>query len=304
MRATGFEVSPEVADAVSTGHAVVALESTLIAHGLPAADRRDVARQIEQTVRDRGAVPATIGVVRGRLIVGLTHEQLDRLATGDPVKLSLRDLAPALALGRDGATTVASTAPIAAAAGIRVFATGGLGGVHRGARESWDESADLVALSQTPIAVVCSGVKSILDVTATLERMESLSIGLVGYGTDRFPGFYLSDSGHPVRWRADSPEEVAAMIRARDSLSPARAALVVANPLPHDRQLDPELHERVLAAALTEAASAGIAGKDITPYLLERFHQLTEGRSVRANVQIILRNAALAAQIAVAGTAA
>jgi pseudouridine-5'-phosphate glycosidase len=183
--------------------------------------------------------------------------------------------------------------------GIRVFATGGLGGVHREAQETWDESADLVALSRTAICVVCSGVKSILDVPATLERLETLGVGVAGYGTDRFPGFYLADSGHPAPWRLDSPAEVAAALRAREELG-VDGALVVANPL--DEQLDPELHERVLAEALAAAGAEGIRGRDVTPFLLARFHEQTGGASLRANVRLVLRNAALAGRIAVAAT--
>jgi pseudouridine-5'-phosphate glycosidase len=193
---------------------------------------------------------------------------------------------------------VAATAYLAERAGIRLFATGGLGGVHRGARESWDESADLVALARTGIAVVCSGVKSILDVAATLERLESLNVPVVGYGTDAFPGFYISDSGHRLDWRADSPAEVAAVIRARDGLGMAGQGLVVANPLPPGEQLDAALHERVLADALEQLAARDIAGKAVTPFLLDFFHHHTGGESLRANVRLVLRNAALAGQIA------
>ncbi len=294
-------VAAEVADALSGDRAVVALESTLICHGLPPDRRLPVAREIEQAVRAHGAVPATIGVIDGRLVVGLSAEQIQRLTEATEVaKLSRRDLAVAIAQRRDGATTVASTAVAASRAGIGVFATGGLGGVHRAARDSWDESADLVVLSRTDITVICAGVKSILDIPATLERLESLSVTVLGYRTDRFAGFYQSDSGHPVPWRVNSPEEVAAVMRARQLLDLSPAALVVAQPLPDDEQLDPGIHERVLAGALDAAAARGIGGKDVTPFLLEHFHRDTGGRSVEVNVSIILRNAALAADIAVA----
>lgn len=296
-----WEVTPEVADAVAASRPVVALESTLICHGLPTERRLSVARQVEQTVRAHGAVPATVGVVGGRLVVGLTDEQIQRLVSAEHLaKLSLRDIGVAIGLRRDGATTVASTAVAAARAGIAVFATGGLGGVHREARTSWDESADLVALSHTDITVVCSGVKSILDVAATLERLEALSVAVLGYRTDRFAGFYQSDSGHGVPWRVDSPEEVAAVMRARRQLDLPRMGLVVAQPLPEQEQLPPELHERMLAGALAEAARGGVTGKAVTPFLLEHVHRETQGRSVEVNVAIIVRNAALAADIAVA----
>lgn len=296
-----LHVADHVADALAESRPVVALESTLISHGLPRPDNFAVARKIEATVREHGAVPATVGVLDGWLIVGLSDAELQRVATDDAaIKVGIRDLAAAIALRHSGATTVASTAAAAARAGITVFATGGLGGVHRDARESWDESADLTALATTPVTVVCSGVKSILDVPATLERLESLSVDLVGYRTDRFPGFYLTDSGFPVPWRVDSVEQIADLMRVRTALALSRAALVVANPLPQDDQIQPALHERVLAEALAAAKDAGVTGKDVTPYLLAHFHRATGGRSLEANVAIILQNAALAADIAVA----
>ncbi|MGI8768214.1 MAG: pseudouridine-5'-phosphate glycosidase, partial [Propionibacteriaceae bacterium] len=221
--------------------------------------------------------------------------------TGDDVrKLSVRDLPLALATGCDGATTVASTAAIAARCGISVFATGGLGGVHRGAAESYDESADLIGLSRTPVTVVCAGVKSILDVGATLERLETLSVPVVGFGTDRFPGFYLRDSGFTLDWQVGSAAEVAGVMAARESLGVDRAALVVANPLPESVQLDPAMHDRVLQESLAGLAAEGITGKAVTPYLLDRFHRGTGGASLEVNIEIILRNAAVAADIAAA----
>ncbi len=300
-----LHVAGVVADALAAGVPVVALESTLISHGLPRPDNLSVARQVEAVVRQHGAVPATVGVIAGRLIVGLSEPELQHLASDDDVvKLGIRDLAPAVVQGRSGATTVASTARAAVAAGIDVFATGGLGGVHRRARETWDESADLTALATTPVTVVCAGVKSILDVGATLERLESLSIGLVGYRTDRFPGFYLSDSGFAVPWRVDSAEQIAALMRTRAELGASNAALVVGNPLPEDQQIEPALHERVLADALAAADAEQVTGKDVTPYLLAHFHRATRGRSLEANVAIIVGNAALAADIAVAAARA
>lgn len=291
---------PEVRAALAARRPVVALESTIISHGLPRPDNLAVARRIEQAVRDEGAVPATVAVVEGRVCVGLDDVLLEAVATRDDVvKVSVRDLATVVARGGYAATTVASTSHVAHLAGIRVFATGGLGGVHRGARTTWDESADLTTLGRTPVTVVCSGVKSILDVPATLERLETLNIGLLGYGTDRFPGFYLTDSGHPLEFRVDSPEEVAAVMAARRRLE-MTAALVVANPLPPGEELDRTLHDAVLADGLAAAEAAGVSGKDVTPFLLERFHRDTGGASLAANVTIILRNAALAARIAVA----
>ena len=300
---TNFHISfgTEVADALRDGRPVVALESTIVSHGLPRPDNLRVARQIEQTVRDAGAVPATIGMVAGELIVGLDDAQLTRLATVDGVsKLSVRDLAVAAATGADGATTVAATSAVAAAAGIGVFATGGLGGVHREAAQTFDESADLITLARTPIAVVCAGVKSILDVGATLERLETLGVGVIGYRTRRFPGFYLTDAGFDLDWSVESPEQVADVLRARQGQGVHHGGLVVANPLPVDEQLDPALHDRTLADGLAMLARDGVTGKAVTPFLLAHFHSATEGASLAVNVRIILRNADLAARIAVA----
>ena len=273
----------------------MALESTLIAHGLPRPTNLDIARGIEEVVREEGAVPATIAIVEGMVRIGLDEPALEAIATGDDVaKCSARDLAVVMARRGTGATTVAATATLAVRAGIGVFATGGLGGVHREARESWDESADLTTLGQTPITVVCAGVKSILDVEATLERMETLNVTLLGYRTDRFPGFYLADSGFPVPWRVDTPEEIADVAHARAELG--LGAIVVANPI--EDPIDADLHERVLRDGLAAAAEQGVRGKDVTPFLLDRFHRDTEGASLEANVRLVLRNAALAAQIA------
>jgi pseudouridylate synthase len=293
-------MTAEVAGALATGGAVVALESTIISHGLPRPDNLRIAGEIETAVRDAGAVPATIAVLDGAVRVGLDQAGLATVAgRPDVAKVSVRDLAIVLARATPGATTVASTAYLAGLTGIRVFATGGLGGVHRAAAESYDESADLFTLAETPLTVVCAGVKSILDVPATLERLETLSVGLVGYRTDRFPGFYRTDSGQPVPWRADSPEEIAEIMAMRDRLG-QRQALVVANPLADSDQLDPRLHDRVLADGLTAAAAGGVHGKDVTPFLLGYFHEQTQGASLAANVRLVLSNAALAARIAVA----
>ncbi|GGM87801.1 pseudouridine-5'-phosphate glycosidase [Dactylosporangium sucinum] len=290
-----------VATAQEAGAPIVALESTIISHGLPRPANLTVAKEIEATVRAAGAVPATIGMIRGEIVVGLDENEIAHLAgSDDVVKLSVRDLAPAAAAGKDGATTVAATSAVAAKAGIPVFATGGLGGVHRGAASTFDESADLTALSRLPIAIVCAGVKSILDVGATLERLETLGVSVVGYGTRRFPGFYLSDSGFDLDWSVDDPAGVAEIIRAARSHGVHGGALVVANPLPAGEQLDPALHDRVLAEGLAGLERAGVTGKDVTPYLLSHFHEATEGRSLDVNVRIILRNADLAARIAAA----
>ncbi len=296
-----IRVQAEVADALRTGRPVVALESTLVAHGLPRPDNLRVAREVEATVRAAGAVPATIGVLGGHVLVGLDDGQLRRLAlTDDMPKVSARDLPVVAGLGLDGATTVAGTAAVAAAVGIGVFATGGLGGVHRGAADTFDESADLAGLARAPIVVVCAGVKSILDVGATLERLESHGVTLLGYGTDRFPGFYLTESGFDLPWRVDTPEQVAAVLAARRQLGTASGAVVVAQPVPPAEQLDPGLHQRVMADGLARLARDGVTGKAVTPYLLAHFHRATNGASLAVNVGIVLRNAELAARIAVA----
>lgn len=294
-------IHPEVAEALAAGRPVVALESTIISHGLPHPDNVRIAGEIEQAVRAGGAVPATIAVVDGTARIGLDADALHRIAADpDVVKLSLRDLAVVAGLGRSGATTVAATAHLAARAGIRVFATGGLGGVHRGARETWDESADLATIAATPVLVVCAGVKSILDVAATLERLETLNVAVAGYRTDRFPGFYLRDTGHPVTWRLDDPAQVAAVLRAQEELGTARFGFVLANPIDVADELDRELHDSTVHAGLAAAAAAGVHGKDVTPFLLDYFHRETHGASLRANVALVLSNARLAAQVAAA----
>lgn len=298
MLGAPFHLHPEVRRTLAARRPVVALESTLLAHGLPYPRNVQVAQQVEAAVRAGGAVPATIAVLGGEVHIGLDESALEWVCRAGVAKLSTRDLPVALAMKRDGATTVASTAAIAAHAGIGVFATGGLGGVHRQARDSWDESADLRVLASTPIAVVCAGVKSILDVGATLERLESLSVTVVGYGTNRFPGFYLTDSGYPLDWWVNTPEQAAAVLAARDSLELGHGAVVFANPLPPAEQLDPKTHDRVLAEGLAAAERDGVRGKAVTPYLLDYFHQNTAGASLEANVRIVVRNAHLAGMIA------
>ncbi|MGA8247289.1 MAG: pseudouridine-5'-phosphate glycosidase [Nocardioides sp.] len=294
-------VHDEVRDALAAGRPVVALESTIISHGLPRPDNAGLAREFEQAVRAGGAVPATIAVVDGEARIGLDDAALDRLANDEAaVKVSVRELAVVAARGGVGATTVASTAHLAARAGITVFATGGLGGVHRGAQETFDESADLTTLSRTGVLVVCAGVKSILDVGATLERLETLGVGVLGYRTDRFPGFYLADSGHDVGWRVGSPAEVAEILLARDRVGTTGLGLVLANPISSDDELDRDLHDRLLTSGLAAADRDGVRGKDVTPYLLDWFHRESAGESLRANVALVRSNARLAAEVATA----
>lgn len=294
-------LSAEVSDALAARRPVVALESTIIAHGLPRPRNLQVAVELEELVRSAGAVPATIAVLDGRALVGLDKTQLERVA-GDPAmrKLGHRDLAPALATGAGGATTVSATAFLAARAGLRVFATGGLGGVHREWTETQDESADLRLLARTAITVVCAGVKSILDVPATLQRLETLGVGVLGFGTPHFPGFYLSSSGEPVDWTVRTPEEVAEVMRAGEALGGPRSALIVANPVPEKDQLDPALHDRVLADALAACRARGVTGQAVTPFLLDHLMRHTEGASLEANLAAVRGNVTLAARIAVA----
>ena len=298
-----LEIHPEVKETLARGGAVVALESTIISHGLPSPRNVVVAAQIEQNVRDGGAIPATIAIIGGVVKVGLSSAELEIL--GDPasdvVKVSTRDLGPVLAAGRNGATTVSATSHIAHLAGVKYFATGGLGGVHRGAQETYDESADLVTLARTPITVVCAGVKSILDVAATLERLETLGVTVVGFGTDAFPGFYRADSGYGVTWRVDTAAQAAAIGAQRDAIR-APGAVIIAQPVSEADQLDLELHDRVLTQGLAAATSAHIVGKDVTPFLLDWFHTQTNDQSLEVNVTLINANARLAAQIAVAAT--
>ncbi|MEU0476526.1 pseudouridine-5'-phosphate glycosidase [Streptomyces olivaceus] len=294
-------VSEEVRAAIAARRPVVALESTIIAHGLPRPRNLLVARELEDLVRQEGAVPGTIAVLDGRPHVGLDERQLERVANEDGIrKLGHRDLPLAVASGASGATTVSATALLAARAGVRVFATGGLGGVHREWTVTQDESADLGLLARTRITVVCAGVKSILDVPATLQRMETLGVAVAGYGTDRFPGFYLSDSGHPVDWTLDGPEQVAAVMRAQDALDGPRSALVVANPVSEEEQLDPGLHARVLADALRACEAEGVSGQAVTPFLLDHLVRHTDGASLSANLAAVRGNVRLAARVAAA----
>ncbi len=288
----------EVASALIEGRGVVALETTIVVQGLPAPTNIDVARECDSAVRSSGSVPATIGILDGEIIVGMTMEELERLT--DPsrgaAKLSARDVGLALASGVDGATTVAGTIAIAEKAGIKVMATGGLGGVHRDAVRSFDESADLTALSRTSILVVASGVKSILDIGATLERLDSLGVAIAGYRTRQFPGFYRSDSGFELDWSLEDPAQAATAFIAHQRLS--GSGLLVANPVDQDRQLDGQLHDNALESALAMAQRLGVSGKDVTPVLLAEFARFSEGRSVQVNKDLVVANALLAGEIA------
>ena len=285
--------------ALSNKSPIVALESTIIAHGLPRPRNLLVAKEVESIVRSEGATPATIAIINGEIHVGLEASELDQVANDDNfVKASIRDLAILTSSKKSAATTVAATSHIAHLAGIEFFATGGLGGVHRGASESWDESADLLALANTPVLVVCAGVKSILDISATLERLETLSVPLIGFGTDKFPGFYLQDSGYSLEHRVDSATQIAEIWQRRKEVGTSSGGLVVANPTPSP--MDKKLHERLLTEGLAKAKLAGVTGKAVTPFLLEFFHSNSDGESLRVNVEIIKSNAKLAAQIAVA----
>lgn len=293
-------VSSEVAQALETGRPVVALESTIIAHGFPYPANLECALAAEAVVREEGAVPATIGVIDGLAIVGLAHEQIERLATAGPdkvEKLSRRDLGIHLRRGSDGATTVAATMLLAALAGVRVFATGGIGGVHRGGQQSFDVSADLLELARTDVCVVCAGAKSILDIGLTLEVLETHGVPVLGYQTDEFPAFYVRTSGHPVSARVESPTEVAEALRARAGLG-ITGGVVVANPIPVEYEMDPAALDEWTRQALHEAEKTGVHGKAVTPFLLGRIHHLSQGSSEEANKQLVYANARLAARIA------
>jgi pseudouridine-5'-phosphate glycosidase len=291
--------SKEVRQAIASNSPIVALESTIISHGLPRPTNKSVALEVEEIVRNNGAIPATIAILDGEIHVGLDAAELDRVAIDENItKASIRDLPIVSAKKLSAATTVAATSHIAHLAGISIFATGGLGGVHRGAQESWDESADLHSLANIPVMVISAGAKSILDVAATLERLETLSVPIVGYKTSRFPGFYLADSGFDLEYRVDSPFEIAAIWKERKDLGISRSGMVVANPVVN--QMDPKLHSMTLTNGMKAAEEAHITGKAVTPFLLEYFHSHTNGESLRVNIDIIKSNAALAAQIAAA----
>jgi pseudouridine-5'-phosphate glycosidase len=300
-----FRVSDEVADALASGRPVVALESTIISHGLPRPRNHEAAQEFESMLRERGVTPATVAVLDGVPQIGLDAEGVRRIAEDDLAKASVRDLPILAARGASGATTVAATAHLAALAGVRVFATGGLGGVHRGAaghhgaEATFDESADLPTLAVTPITVVSAGVKSVLDIAATLERLETLSVPVVGYRTRQFPAFWLRESGHELDWSVESAEEVARIMAARDDLG-SREGIIVANPIPLDQQWDPAEHDRVLATAFDAAEKAGVHGKAVTPFLLGFIVDASGGRSLEVNLDLARNNVRVAADIAIA----
>ena len=291
------ELSPAVRQALSDGKPVVALESTIISHGLPRPGNLDAAREFESILAADGVTAATIALIDGVPKVGLADADLERIAEDENVtKISSRDIGIAMARKVTGGTTVAATSVLAAKAGVRVFATGGLGGVHRGAAQTFDESADLTTLSRTPITVVSAGVKAILDIPATLERLETLSVAVVGYQTQRFPAFWLTDSGYDLDWRVDSPAEIADIVIARDALG-EQSALLVANPLPPDEQLDPAVLNAALAGALAAADAQGIRGKAVSPFLLDRILRQTGGKSLEVNLRLARSNVRLASKI-------
>ena len=297
-----FAVSEDVRAALEEGRPVVALESTIIAHGLPRPRNLDAAREFEGILRDQGVTPATIAVLDGVPRIGLDDEGVRRIADEDLAKASVRDLPIIQAAGASAATTVAATSHLAALAGIRVFATGGLGGVHRAASDTFDESADLTTLAHTPITVVSAGAKSVLDIPATLERLETLSIPVVGYRTRVFPSFWLRESAYPLEWSVAEAADIAAIMRAQDALG-SRQAILVANPVPEAQQWDPAEHDRVLAQAFAEANAAGVTGKAVTPFLLLRIVELSGGRSLEVNLDLARNNVRVAGEIATAWAA-
>lgn len=297
-----IKIHPAVQKALNQGKAVVALESTIISHGLPRPRNYEAALEFEQILRDKGVVPATIAVINGVANIGLDDEALDVIANQDIAKASVRDLPILAAKGISGATTVAATAHLAALAGIRVFATGGLGGVHRGANETFDESADLSVLANTPITVVSAGVKSVLDIAATLERLESLSVPVIGYGTKIFPSFWLRESEFTLDWSVDSAQEIARVMAAQDLVGEG-GGIVVANPIPADKAWDKAEHDAVLAKAFAAAEAAGVRGKAVTPFLLLYIVQESGGRSLEVNLELARNNVSVAADIALAWSA-
>jgi pseudouridylate synthase len=297
-----IKIHPAVQKALNQGKAVVALESTIISHGLPRPRNYEAALEFEQILRDKGVVPATIAVINGVANIGLDDEALDVIANQDIAKASVRDLPILAAKGISGATTVAATAHLAALAGIRVFATGGLGGVHRGANETFDESADLSVLANTPITVVSAGVKSVLDIAATLERLESLSVPVIGYGTKIFPSFWLRESEFTLDWSVDSAQEIAHVMAAQDLVGEG-GGIVVANPIPADKAWDKAEHDAVLAKAFTAAEAAGVRGKAVTPFLLLYIVQESGGKSLEVNLDLARNNVSVAADIALAWSA-
>ena len=294
-----IKIHPQVQKALNDGRAVVALESTIISHGLPRPRNHEAAVEFEEILRSKGVVPATIAIINGVANIGLDATALDVIANQDIAKASVRDIPILVAKGLSGATTVAATAHLAALAGIRVFATGGLGGVHRGASETFDESADLSVLANTPITVVSAGVKSVLDISATLERLETLSVPVVGYKTNIFPSFWLRESEFTLEYRVDSPEEIANMMVAQDLVGEG-GSIVIANPVPADKAWNKEDHDRVLATAFTAADKAGVRGKEVTPFLLQFIVEESKGKSLEVNLDLARNNVSVAGDIALA----
>ena len=299
---TSFVLSPEVSEALATGKPVVALESTIISHGLPRPRNLEAAKEFEEILRSSGVTPATIAILDGVPQIGLDAKGIDRIANEDLYKASVRDIPILAAKKASGATTVAATAHLASLAGIRVFATGGLGGVHRGAIDTYDESADLSTLAVTPITVVSAGVKSVLDIPATLERLETLSVPVIGYKTNKFPAFWLTDSGYTLDWHLDSAAEIAAAMKAQDALGHGQG-IVVANPIPIQKQWDPKEHDRVLAIAFEAAKKAGVTGKAVTPFLLGFIVEESGGKSLEVNLDLARNNVRVAGEIAKAWAA-
>ena len=296
-----LSLSPEVADALRDGRPVVALESTIISHGMPYPQNVETALRVEQTIRDHGAVPATIAIIGGRLKAGCTPEEIEHLGKkgAEVTKASRRDLPVLVARGMDGATTVTTTMIIAAMAGIRVFATGGIGGVHRGAQHSFDISADLEELAKTPVMVICAGAKSILDLGLTLEYLETKGVPVIGYGTDELPAFYTRHSGFGVDYRMDTPEELAQAFHAKLAMG-LQGGMLVTNPIPEEYSMPADIINFAIDHALQEAEEKGVHGKECTPFLLARVKDLTGGDSLAANIELVLNNARLAARVAAA----
>ena len=299
---TSFVLSPEVSKALDAGKPIVALESTIISHGLPRPRNLEAAKEFEEILRSSGVVPATIAILDGVPQIGLDATGIDRIANEDLSKASVRDIPILAAKKASGATTVAATAHLASLAGIRVFATGGLGGVHRGAIDTFDESADLSTLAVTPITVVSAGVKSVLDIPATLERLETLSVPVIGYKTNKFPAFWLTDSGYTLDWQLDSAAEIAAAMKAQDALGHGQG-IVVANPIPIQKQWDPKEHDRVLAIAFEAAKKAEVTGKAVTPFLLGFIVEESGGKSLEVNLDLARNNVLVAGEIAKAWAA-
>lgn len=294
-----LDINPEVKAALDAGRPVVALESTIISHGMPYPQNVETALKVEQIVRDNGAIPATIAILNGRLKVGMTHEEIEYLGKAGQavIKTSRRDIPFIVAQKVDGATTVASTMILAAMAGIKVFATGGIGGVHRGAQHTFDISADLQELANTDVAVICAGAKSILDIGLTLEYLETQGVPVVGYQTDMLPAFYTRESDFGVDYRLDEPKQIAEAMAAKWEIG-LKGGLVIANPIPEQYALDKAMIDAVIQGAVAEMDDKGISGKNSTPFLLAKVAEKTEGNSLAANIQLVFNNARLASQIA------